>query len=67
MKELIEFTATRYAGHRSEVTLRNLRRELSRLAKVAPADARIEIESISAREGTPAYHRQIVARWSDLA
>lgn len=65
MKELIEFTATRYAGRVNDVTLKNVRRELTRLARAVPPYAKIAIEPYSAREGTPAYHRNIVARWSD--
>ena len=65
MTEAIELRATRQLGHKSDVRLKSLRRELTRLAKVVPDYARIELESVSPNANSGPYHRQLVATWTE--
>ena len=64
MSELIEFSATRDLGHANDVSLKAMRRELARFAKVVPTHAIIRIENIARQENGPLYWRRLVARWS---
>ena len=64
MRESINFEATRdFSGLRPPV--KQLRRELTRLSKVVPDFARIEVENVKSEAGY--WYTRLVARWTQYA
>jgi len=63
MREYIDFTASLNIGYASDVTLKTLRRELTRFSKVVPPHARITLEKVESQSGG-SFYRQLVARWN---
>jgi hypothetical protein len=62
MSEYIDLSASRNIGYGGDVTLKKLRGELTRFAKIVPASALITIELVESAPGGGKW-RRLVARW----